>query len=702
MSQIPLPKKEEKKKKSGKKLTPHALFSRRLTILASVFIVVCIVYLSILITLQVTGNAYMVYRDKTNLPDGLTEQTVTIQAMRGEIYDRNGLPLVTNRYSYDLTLDYQPFFKEMGVSVRNKTLLSLVEPFSADENGKLCEDSFPLSGTYPDLSYSDEAMDTDSKISKRLNQVLIRNELSTNASAGALVSYYVNKYSLGARIDGIPAYTDEQITTLIRLYYDMDVRDFGGNAAEYVLASNVSAAVISANKENAISGVRVVVRSERIYHYPGYASHILGRVNKIFAEDWDYYNALGYPMDAIVGVSGCESAFEHILHGTDGQMKILVDENGRTVSSEIIKQPAAGQDVRLTIDIRLQIVAEDALRERLELETSNSRKGAVVVTDPDSGAYLAIASAPTFDASSFSEDYEDLAADKDLPMFNRALSGVYYPGKLMQLRTALAGLNENIVTPSSLWKDQNALTVDGYTVICPLLYMQDDSHGYLGVSTALIDGCDVFFGQLGLKIGQEKLQTYETMLGFGQATGIEIAEGEGSISSFDPNRQLPLFKAAIGESDLTSTPAQLCSAFASIVNGGTRYRGHLLYEIRNFTSGDVVQKTPKELLSFFTISQENKQLLIRAMGQMAQKDAILSAQYAKLKPQGVSFGCIGASAPSGTSEPAHAVLLAFGTPEVQTSGNQKGSIAVCVVLENEVYPNSAASVVTAVMDAFYQ
>ncbi|MBQ1202721.1 MAG: hypothetical protein IIX61_02770, partial [Loktanella sp.] len=395
MPYMPLPKKQDKKKKSGKKLTPHALFSRRLTILTSVFIVVCIVYLSILITLQVMGNAYMVYRDKTNLPDGLTEQTVTIQAMRGEIYDRNGLPLVTNRYSYDLTLDYQPFFKEMGVSVRNKTLLSLVEPFSTDENGTLCEDSFPLSGTYPNLTYSDEAMNADSKIAKRLNQVLIRNELSTAASPNALVSYYVNKYSLGARVDGIPAYTNEQITTLIRLYYDMDVCDFGGNAAEYVLASNVSAAVISANKENAISGVRVVVRSERIYHYPGYASHILGRVNKIFAEDWDYYNALGYPMDAIVGVSGCESAFEHILHGTDGQMKILVDENGRTVSSEIIKQPVAGQDVRLTIDIRLQIVAEDALRERLELETSNSRKGAVVVTDPDSGAYLAIASAPT-------------------------------------------------------------------------------------------------------------------------------------------------------------------------------------------------------------------------------------------------------------------------------------------------------------------
>lgn len=702
MSQMPLPKKAEKKKKSAKKLTPHALFSRRLTILTSVFVVICIVYLSILITLQVAGNAYMVYRDKTDLPDGLTEQTVTIQAMRGEIYDRNGLPLVTNRYSYDLTLDYDPFFTDLGVSVRNKTLLALAEPFASEDAGLLSEDSFPLTGTYPDLSYSDEALDADSKIAKRLSLVLLHNELSPTASADALVAYYVNKYSLGARVDGIPAYTNEQITTLIKLYYDMDVCDFGGNAAEYVLAKNVSAAVISANKENALTGVRVVVRSERIYHYPGYASHILGRVNKIFAEDWDYYNSLGYPMDAIVGVSGCESAFESILHGTDGQMTILVDANGRTVSSEIIKQPIAGQDIRLTIDIKLQIAAEDALRARLEQEGSASSKGAVVVTDADSGAYLAIASAPTFDASTFSENYEDLAADKNLPMFNRALSGVYYPGKLMQLRTAVAGLGQNIITPSSLWKDQNALTVDGYTVICPKLYVQDDSHGYLGLSTALIDGCDVFFGQLGLMVGQEKMKQYEALLGFGQKTGIEIAEGEGTLSSLDADGQLLLFKAAIGESDLTCTPAQLCSALSSVVNGGMRYRGHLLYEIRNFTSGDVVQKTPKELLSFYTLSQENKLLLTRSMEQLAQKDTVLSSQYARLKQMGISFGCIGASAPSGTSEPAHAVLLAFGTPEVQTSGNQHGSISVCVVLENGVYANSAAGIVAAVMDAFYK
>jgi hypothetical protein len=222
------------------------------------------------------------------------------------------------------------------------------------------------------------------------------------------------------------------------------------------------------------------------------------------------------------------------------------------------------------------------------------------------------------------------------------------------------------------------------------------------VSTALIDGCDVFFGQLRLKIGYEKMNRYETLLGFGQKTGIDIAEEEGSVSSLDPDKQLLTFKAAIGESDLTCTPAQLCSAFASIVGGGVRYRGHLLYEIRNFTSGDVVQRTPKELLSFYTLTDENKQLLLRSMGQIAQQDAAFSEQFDKLKELGISFGCIGASAPSGTSQPDHAVLLAYGVPTVQTSGHKFGSISICVVLENGIYANSAAGIVSAIMDEYYQ
>ena len=700
MSHMPLPSRRPKQKKSGYKPTPHVLFSRRVTILTTVFVVVCLIYLSILISLQAKGNAFSVYKDTDGLPDGLTAQAVTIQAMRGEIYDRNGVPLVTNHYSYDLTLQYHTFVSEQSIAAQNKTLLRLTEQLTSPEAGELCAHSFALTGTYPDLSYSDEAMDKSSDVYADLQTLLARLELSPTASADALVAYYVNTYSLGARLDGIPAYTNEQITTLIRLYYDMDVLDFGGAASEYTLAKNVSAAIVASTKESALPGVSVVVRSERIYHYPGYASHILGRVNKIFAEDWDYYNALGYPMDAIVGVSGCESAFENILHGADGQMSITVDETGRTVSSEITKQPVAGQDIRLSIDIKLQIAAEDALRAHLDSH-NRPTKGAVVVMDPNTGAYLAIASAPTFGASRFGEEYEDLAADPLLPMFNRALSGVYYPGKLMQLRSAVAGLNERIVTPASLWRDQNSLTAGSYTVLCPKLYTQDVSHGYLGLSTALEDGCDVFFGLLGQKIGSHTMSQYETLLGFGQSTGVEIAEGQGNISSLSQNNDAALLKAAIGESDLMCTPAQLCNMLATIVNGGTRYRGHLLYEIRNFTSGDVVNRTQKEAVAYFKLGEDNKLLLLRTMSQIMQDDPTFADEIAALRMQGIGAGCIGTIAPSGTTAEDHTMLLAYGVPTVQTSANKESSVAISVVLENRVDTAAAADIVSAVLHSYY-
>jgi cell division protein FtsI/penicillin-binding protein 2 len=329
------------------------------------FVAVCLVYCAILITLQAKGNAFYIFKDKPDVPKGTTVKTVAVQAMRGEIYDRNGVPLVTNLYSYDLTLDHDPFVTTQGLSVRHRVLLSLMEHLTQPGSGQLTEDSFPLVGTYPDLSYSEEAKDPSTTVGRRLGILLSRVGLPEGASADALVSYYVNHYSLNTRVDGIPSYTGEEITSLLRIYYDMDLCQFGDASSEYTLAKGVSAALISAAKETDMVGVRFVVRSERVYHYPGYASHILGRVNKIFAEDWDYYNSLGYPMNAIVGVSGCEAAFESILHGTDGELELYVDEQGRVVSSRVTKEAVAGQDIRLTIDINLQMAAEDALREKL-------------------------------------------------------------------------------------------------------------------------------------------------------------------------------------------------------------------------------------------------------------------------------------------------------------------------------------------------
>ena len=698
---MPQPLYQRKKRKKRKiKCTPHAVFSRRITMLSGFFVAVCMVYAVILISLQARGNAYAIYKEKPSVPAGYTVQTVTLQAVRGEIYDRNGKPLVTNVYAYDLVLHHDPFVTDQGIAVRNASLLTLLSYLSTPDAGELTEDSFPLSGVYPDVTYNQEALDGDSIVAERLGKLLSRLGMSKKTTAGALAQYYVKTYSLDAHLDGVPLYTGEEITKLIRLYYDMDLCRFGSDTVEYTLAKGVSASVLAANKESPLTGVEFIVRAERVYHYPGYASHILGRVGKIFAEDWEYYNSLGYPMNAIVGVAGCESSFESILHGVDGQMQITKDERGQTVSSTVIKQPVAGQDIRLTIDIDTQIAAEDSLRD--QLNQTGLKKGAVIATDPDTGECIALASAPSFDISLFNENYDQLASDPASPLLNRALSGLYFPGKLMQLCTGVAGVSTGLVYPSTVWIDSGVFKVEGYTLLCPMLIQTDVSHGFINPSTALVDKCDIFFGKLAQLLGLDRYVFYESLLGFGQKTGIELSEEEGSASSIIKDSEAALLKAALGEGDTVCTPAQLCAMLSSIVGGGKRYSSHLLYEVRDFTSGDVTQKAQPTLLCEYALTKEGRMLFLDAMRDAMAKSGRLGQMVDDLRMIGVQAGCFGASVPSGNGATDHAVMLAYSTPVILLTEQPPSDICVAVIVENGGNETVAEPVIEAVLREWNQ
>ncbi len=674
MATVPIPKHPQKNNhRRSRPLSPHTIFVRRLGLLTASFVVVCLIYSIILISLQSRGNAYSVYKEPS-LPAGTTVQTVTLQAVRGEIYDRNGNPLVTNRYSYDLIIDHDPFITDQSADVRNRMLLSLIDRLAQDDSATLYEDSFPFDGIYPNLTYTQQAKDSSSELSSYLQALLTRMDLPADTSENTLISYYVKKHSLGAATDGIPLYTNEQITSLLRIYYDMDLCRFGTDAAEYTLALDVSAAVVGTGMEASMPGVRYVVRSERVYHYPGYASHILGRVNKIFAEDWEYYHSMGYPMNAIVGSAGCESAFESILHGTDGEMEITLDENGQVLRSTVTREPIAGQDIRLTIDIQLQITAEDALRE--QLTAAGLSKGSVVMTDPNTGEYLVIASYPTYDLTTFSEDYDILSKDPNTPMLNRALSGLYSPGTLLRWNTALAGLDCSSITPSTLWQDGGILKVGNETLLCPRLIETNTSHGVLGVSTALTDGCDIFIGELGLLLGKDRLSSYEALLGLGQKTKIELSEGQGSASSLPAGNETALLRAAIGDSSGAGmTPAQMNAFLSTILTGGKRYRGHILKDVRNFTSGDVTESISPEILRAQSLRQDAVAVLKYTMQNMASDDTILHSLSEDFYKKGITLGTLFVNTPSGTIDDDHALRLFYTVSENQT-------VTLSVVVEN--------------------
>ena len=588
----------------------------RYGILATVFAAVCLVFTIVLAVVQIKGP-------QTEYdPDSANTRTVTVSGLRGEIYDRNGKLLVGNSTSYSLLYEYGAMpdtYREI-----NLELLGILDAMEHTENtDKLSEDLYPLEGTYPDMVYRAAVGDTASNEYYYLQRVLKRNGLEEDTSAEELAEHYITKYKLDEEL-----YSDGEIRDLMRLWYEMERIDFG-QYQSYTLAENVSIELVTYIQEKGLEGVTFKTVSERVYQYPGIASHILGRLGKITAENAEYYNELGYPMDGYVGVSGCEAAFESILHGQDGKMVIKYDDEGNIVEKYYETEPVSGNDVWLTIDIDLQIAAEKGLAESAELcETSCG--GAITAVDPNTGAVLAIASYPTYDLTRFSEVeyYNSLLEDEDTPLLNRALQGVYAPGSTYKIGVALSAL-------------EGGYTNDTYTCECnkiyPFLHNPEcnGTHNTTNIFKAIQESCNIFFYELGHKMGIESITAYTTRLGLGTQTGRELGERVGTIAGPEGREANKLeawtagddLSAAIGQADHGYTPLQLSVYMSSIVNGGTRYSAHILDSVRHFYSDEALESYEVKVMDSVKISDYNYDILIKSMGQVVSENSEVSGYF---------------------------------------------------------------------------
>ena len=563
----------------------------RFVLIAVVFCLACVIYLGRLFYIQISGREDR-YAGET------TTRTVTIQAVRGEIYDRNGVALVSNRYTYNMSLSYGSF-SALDVHTENDTLLSVSQALRlSGETHKHEQKYFPFDGAYPYYSLSEEAADADSIPFFRLRRVLSDVGLKEDSTAEDVRDYYVEAYSLLATgSDGKRLYDDDEIDLLIRLRYDMDARRFGV-ANDYAFANEVSLSLMAHIKEQNLSGVAFTVNVERFYNFPGYASHILGTVGPIYSEEWNYYNEQGYQMNAIVGKTGCEYAFEEYLHGSDGKLLIEEDAQGNILRTEVLTPPVAGNDVRLTIDIGLQIAAEDGLSENVAYVVAHSagivsygascNAGAAVVMDPNTFSVLAIASYPTYDLTTYNLNYNDLAADAARPLLNRALNGLYEPGSTYKLGVATAALMEEQIEAASRITCEGAY--DRFGSYRPKCATYPHDHSAINVVEAIADSCNVFFYELGYRLGIDKLNDYMKGFGFGSSTGIELGGASGILAGPDYRQQIHgeiwtegmTVQAAIGQADNQASPLQLACYLSTLVGGGTRYPAHLLDSVYAF------------------------------------------------------------------------------------------------------------------------
>ena len=703
--------------------------SSRLWGLGAVFVLVCLFYIVRLATLELSSENIGGHKQ-----DGTVSRTVVVQAVRGQIYDRNGVPLVVNEYTYDLTMDYSVLPADMAD--RNRAILQAIHMLeSCGETAKFCAYNYPFDGYYPNLTYKRTASDPVSDTHATLLEVVEVNGLRREAvlriksdryvntseanelydaaptefiTAERLVEYFVEEYGLDATDeDGKPLYGNADVDRLIRVLWGMEAVGFS-RANDYVMAKNVSMETITCEKELGIPGIGFSTTSSRVYRYPGVASHILGQTGPIYAEEWDYYKELGYSMNATVGKSGCEAAFEEYLHGQDGVKVVVEDKDGNIVREYMKTEPVAGQDVYLTIDINLQIAAEEALAENVAYirETylrDDCEKGALVAMDPNTGAVLAIASYPTYNLATFNKDYEALASNPAQPLLNRALSGLYAPGSTFKPGMVAAALMEGTVTAST--KLECAGTYTYYQSYQPDCWIYNNGgavrqHGFINAAEALRVSCNCYFYETGRLLGISRMNLYCRLFGLGDATGIELGEQTGSLAGPDHREDLhglewqptDTIAAAIGQSDNAFTPLQLGVYTSTLVNGGNRYAAHLLYKVRDFTTREDVVRTSPRLLSSFNLPEAYRLTVIDGMEQMVATSSSVGS-YMRNVPVTVAGKTGTAQTGAGSTENGLFICCA---------PSRSPEIVVVSVIERAGGGSYSAMSAGAVLEAYYQ
>ncbi len=605
----------------------------RIIAIASIYIMIVIVFVSRLLYLQVSGQDYY----SMSTPPKNHVRTQKIEAQRGEIFDRNGKALVTNKYSHNISLDYksQP---DTQAELNDLIAELIYRAENSDGTSRPTEPKASLEVTVTDDGIIFEKPDGFSetsrgrKYAKLIDELNVPDDASVLDEARTLMVRYgimtLDKIDIGKEKPRYDYYYNYPYETAARLFLyrlDMELSDFSA-VQPYPLINDASLSLIAAALEKYPRGLLIETESSRVYNYPGYASHILGKVGKITSDNVEYYTELGYSLDATVGTSGVEQAFEEYLHGTDGILTITEDAYGNTLKTEVTKEPVAGNDVYLTIDIEMQMVAERALAENIikiredanvsgkPLSGEDAEVGALTAMDVGTGEILSLCSYPTYNLATFSEDLGVLSADERAPYLNRATSGRYAPGSTFKVGVAVAALTEGTITKDTIIDAQGEYMYyasSNFTPRCWLYLMSGQVHGEIGVIEAIQESCNYFFYDVGRLLTIEKINEYGRHFGLGQPTGVELPEALGILAGPDYRNDNGLDKwspgdtlqAAIGQSDNLFSPLQITSYISTVLNSGTRYAAHLLHEVRSY-SGELIKSTSPRVLDSFEITNE--------------------------------------------------------------------------------------------------
>jgi penicillin-binding protein 2 len=313
---------------------------------------------------------------------------------------------------------------------------------------------------------------------------------------------------------------------------------------------------------------------KRNYPYKSLASHVFGNVGEITERQMKTEKFLNVPQGSMVGQSGLEIFYEELLRGKNGSYTEVRDSRGRVVRQASRQQPEAGNDLLLTLNFELQLVAEDLFRDKA---------GTLVALDVKTGAILAMVSSPTFDANLYNRQFKVLRDDETSPLLSRSISSAFSPGSVWKGLMAVAGLAEGLITPNTVEFCGGSIIIGNRTFDC------NGVHERVNLQKALTRSCNIYFYKLGNKLKIDKIRKWSDRFGFGHQTGIDLpSEKAGSVPSPELMERLhkrPWYPAdtvslSIGQGDLLVTPLQLAVYIAAIANGGNIVRPHLVHGMR--------------------------------------------------------------------------------------------------------------------------
>ena len=580
------------------------------------FIATIVIYSSIL--------SYTVLSDNgKNGENSVRKYDITVDAPRGEILDRNGMTLVSNRQGNSIKFNAALFPSRQ--SDRNRIISALLE--LCESKNEKWKDNLPIEYNENGVLIFSEGRENDIKALKHKNML----NLNSYATAENCLDALIDMYSL-EEFDRVTA------RKIASVCYEM-WRTGYSISVPYTFAEDVSSETVSIIKEKNqfFRGVETEVDTYREFTDGTIAPHIIGVTGIISNEEYNSFsekltekiesgnyteneinllNLNAYSLTDNVGKFGIEGALEEDLRGEKGIKTISIDNDGN-ISSQYTVIPKQGRTVTLTIDSGLQRVAQNSLESRILELTSESGlppAGAVAVIDVDTGEVLASASYPSYNLSEYFEKYNELLKADGSPLINRVLQSTYEPGSTMKLSTALAGLEENVIDSESEFYCDSEFQYYDVRFSCL------DAHGNLNVVKGIEKSCNIYFYNVSNLLGIDVMNEYSKKLGLGEKTGVELSEAKGILAgrayrqSIGSTWQMgDTIQAGIGQSDNLFTIIQLANYGATIANNGTRYKCHYVKYVMDADHSNVVSETLPEVVEKTDFSQRSIDIVKQGM-----------------------------------------------------------------------------------------